>query len=129
MTNESSTRVLVLTSTFPRWNGDEQPPFVYELSYRYKSPVHVLCPHAKDAAQFEIMDGMQVHRFRYAPDSLENLTYEGGMLQQLKQKNSMSMSYPYVVQLDIKLLRKILSYLIGVGFLDYVLSIRLDNNV
>ena len=32
--NQRRPRLLVLTSTFPRWPEDTEPPFVYELSRR-----------------------------------------------------------------------------------------------
>jgi glycosyltransferase involved in cell wall biosynthesis len=46
--------------------------------------VHVLAPHTKGARRRETMGGLEVHRFKYAPESLENLCYEGGMLARLR---------------------------------------------
>lgn len=34
ITNASRTSILVLTSTFPRWKADVEPPFVHELARR-----------------------------------------------------------------------------------------------
>ena len=77
--------LLVLTSTFPRWPGDHEPPFVHELSRRLTGfEVHVLAPHAPGAATLEKMDGMTVHRFRYAPRALETLAYDGGIPHKLR---------------------------------------------
>jgi len=82
-----SSRILVLTSTFPRWKGDHEPPFVFELSRRLSDSfdVHVLTPHAAGLAQEETIEQLQIHRFRYAPAILETLAYEGGMLHRLHQ--------------------------------------------
>jgi len=43
--------------------------------------VHVLAPAAPGLAQSEIVDGIPVERFRYAPRSLETLAYTGTMAQ------------------------------------------------
>ena len=45
-------RLLVLTSTYPRWRDDPEPGFVHELSKRLVADfdVTVLAPHARGAA-------------------------------------------------------------------------------
>lgn len=79
-------RMLVLTSTYPRWVDDREPAFVHELAQRLSDTfeVTVLAPHAAGALVEERMDGVQVHRFRYAPERLERLAYEGGIPSRLK---------------------------------------------
>lgn len=80
--------ILVLSSTFPRWPGDHEPPFVLELSRRLaeRFDLHLLAPHAPGARRRERMAGIEVERFRYAPDALEQLAYQGGILARLKQQ-------------------------------------------
>jgi len=80
-------RLLVLASTYPRWRGDHEPGFVHELNRRLADDfaVHVICPHAPGAARFEVMDGVSIHRFRYAPENLEVLVQDGGILDNLKR--------------------------------------------
>ncbi|MEJ1296690.1 MAG: glycosyltransferase family 4 protein [Candidatus Sedimenticola sp. (ex Thyasira tokunagai)] len=80
-------RLLLLTSTFPRWQGDHEPPFVYELARRLTDnwEVHVLSPHTAGLPTREQLSGITVHRFRYAPAAWENLAYQGGMLARLRQ--------------------------------------------
>lgn len=80
-------RVLVLTSTFPRWQGDTEPPFVFELCRRLtdKFDVLVLAPHADGAKRFEKMAGIEIIRFRYFFSDWEKLAYQGGILANLKQ--------------------------------------------
>jgi glycosyltransferase involved in cell wall biosynthesis len=75
-------RLLVLTSTFPRWRHDVEPPFVFELAKRLVTnfEVHVLAPHASGSSRREVMDGIHVHRFRYAPMGWQRLAYGGGIL-------------------------------------------------
>lgn len=89
-------RILVLTSTFPRWPGDTEPPFVYQLCRRLRDDcnITVLAPHAPGAKRHEQLDGITVHRFRYAPAALEHLAYEGGIPAKLKQSAALWMLVP-----------------------------------
>lgn len=82
----SKPRLLVLTSTYPRWQGDATPGFVHELARRLTDcfEIVVLCPHARGAARCEIMDGVTVCRYRYAPDKWESLA-TGGIINNLKR--------------------------------------------
>jgi len=80
-------RVLVLASTFPRWDGDTEPPFVFNLSrdLAHYFDVTVLAPHAEGARSRESLDGLEVERFRYFwPARLQQLAY-GGMLPNLRR--------------------------------------------
>lgn len=80
-------RLLVLASTYPRWIGDPEPGFVHELAKRLldKFDVTVLCPHASGAATRELMEGVTVVRYRYAPEQLETLVNDGGIVTNLKR--------------------------------------------
>jgi glycosyltransferase involved in cell wall biosynthesis len=80
-------RLLVLTSTYPRWAGDPEPGFVHELSRRLAETfdVRVIGPHAAGALARENLDGVEVHRYRYAPVALETLVNHGGILTNLKR--------------------------------------------
>ena len=80
-------RLLVVTSTYPRWLHDSEPAFVHELSKRLVEhfEVTVVCPAARSAACREILDGVQVRRFRYAPDRFQTLVNDGGMVTNLKR--------------------------------------------
>ena len=78
-------RLLILSSTYPRWHGDHEPGFVHELARRLTPDfeVSVLCPHAAGAARRECLDGVEVTRYRYAPDALEVLVNNGGIASNL----------------------------------------------
>jgi glycosyltransferase involved in cell wall biosynthesis len=78
-------RLLVVTSTYPRWAGDAEPGFVHELSRRLSArfDVVVLCPHARGAKRQELLDGVQVRRYAYAPARWETLVNDGGILANL----------------------------------------------
>lgn len=79
--------VLVLASTFPRWDNDKVPPFVYELSKRLANDfnIHVLAPMYPGAKKEEMMEGMHVHRFSYFIPKLETLAGQGGIPARLKK--------------------------------------------
>lgn len=79
-------KILVLTSTFPRWENDTEPPFVFELCKQLSKEfdVHVLAPNSKGALNKEFIQGIKVTRFRYFFESYENLCYQGGILANLK---------------------------------------------
>ena len=90
-------RILVLTSTFPRWQNDTEPPFVYNLcrSLTNDFTVTVLAPHSPGAAQDELMDGVRVHRFRYFwPEAWQRLAY-GGILPNLKRNPLLWAQVPF----------------------------------
>ena len=83
-------KVLVFTSTFPRWKNDTIPPFVYELSKRLTSDfdITVLTPNFPGAKKDEIVDGMKIHRFRYFPiEKFEKFASHEGILPTLKKIN------------------------------------------
>ena len=79
-------KILVLSSTFPRWENDHEPTFVYELSRRLteKFDVFVLAPHIANSKDFETYGNIVVHRFKYAPERFEKLAYNGGIANNLK---------------------------------------------
>lgn len=78
--------VLVLASTFPRWPGDDQPRFVLDLCKRlkYDYNVIVLAPGCLGAKNEEVLEGVSVTRFHYAPRRFESVAYGGGILSQLR---------------------------------------------
>ena len=89
-------RLLVLASTYPRWANDHEPGFVHELAKRLvdRFDVTVLCPHAPGAATRELLDGVTVVRYRYAPVSLERLVHDGGMVTKLRRQPWMFLLLP-----------------------------------
>ncbi|MCU1216697.1 glycosyltransferase family 4 protein [Stenotrophomonas maltophilia] len=80
--------LLVVASTYPRWEGDTEPGFVHALSRHLTGDfrVTVLCPHAPGAATQEKLDGVQVIRYRYAPEGMEQLVNGGGITSNLRRR-------------------------------------------
>jgi glycosyltransferase involved in cell wall biosynthesis len=96
-------RLLVLASTFPRWEGDAEPPFVFNLSRRLaeRFEVTVLAPHARGAAVRERVGGVEVMRFRYFwPTALQRLAY-GGILPNLKRHPWLWLQVPFFLLFEL----------------------------
>lgn len=81
-------RILCVTSTFPRWPGDDTTTFILHFAQELialGAQVDVLAPHAPGAKRSETIDGVTVDRFRYMrPDSAEDVCYQGGALFNIK---------------------------------------------
>lgn len=107
-------KILVLTSTFPRWKNDSEPPFVFELSKRLgeKFKIYVLAPHFSGAKKYEVIDGLKIYRFQYFwPAKLQKLCYKGGILPNLKFNKLLIFQVPFLLVTEllatIRLVRKI----------------------
>lgn len=80
-------RLLIISSSYPRWAGDHEPSFVHELARRLVDhfEVKVISPHALGALDEESLDGVDIQRFRYAPEKLETLVNDGGIINNLRR--------------------------------------------
>ena len=79
-------RVLFITHSYPRQSGDLAGAFILRLAVALESrgtSVCVLAPAAAGLAPGEIVDGIEVRRFRYAPRAWETLAYAGTMAEQV----------------------------------------------
>ena len=103
-------RILVLTSTFPRWHGDTEPPFVFELCRRLTDcfDIHIVAPHANGALREADVDGMRVTRYRYFLSQWETLAYRGGILANLKQNRFRYGLIPFFLLFQVLAIRKLL---------------------
>lgn len=85
----SRRRLLVLTSTLPRWDGDPEPRFVLDLASALPDrfePV-ILAPQAPGAAARERIDGVEIRRYRYAPlRGWETLATPGAIMPNLRAR-------------------------------------------
>lgn len=76
-------RVLHVTSTFPRWDGDPVGPYLAELCAAEQDAglqVRAVVPHAPGLAVEDRVRGVPVWRFRYGPEGAEVLAYGAGLL-------------------------------------------------
>jgi glycosyltransferase involved in cell wall biosynthesis len=79
-------RVLFVTHSFPRCSGDVAGAFVLRLASALVdagTEVRVLAPAAAQLANRDVIDGIAVRRFRYAPRAWETLAYTGTMAEQV----------------------------------------------
>jgi glycosyltransferase involved in cell wall biosynthesis len=90
-------RVLMLTSTLPRWEGDSEPRFVLDLARHLgeEIDVEILAPHAPGAARREVLDGVPVIRFRYWIPGWQSVAYEGGISWRLKENRWRLFQVPF----------------------------------
>ncbi len=81
-------KILVLASTYPRWKNDHEPNFVHELARRQAAGFDVLAlaPHTENAQVREVLDGVEIYRFRYAPARFETLVNDGGIMANLQRQ-------------------------------------------
>ena len=101
-------KLLVTTSTFPRWENDTDPPFVYELSRRLKNyfDITVLAPNYPGSLTRETMAGLKVHRFRYFFKKFELLAGSEGILPTLKKKPLFYLLIPFFLLGELRALLK-----------------------
>lgn len=102
--NKEMLKLLVLATTFPRWEGDSQPMFVYELSKELQKhddlEVFVLAPHYPGAKRKEKMSGVTVYRYPYfVPYRYQKaiLQGKGGLVPTLKKSIVALLQVPLVL--------------------------------
>jgi len=81
-------RVCMVTTSFPRWEGDFSGNFIQSLSRTLAGlgvEISVVAPGHREAARFEEHGSMTIRRFHYAvPARLQVLAYEGGIPHKLR---------------------------------------------
>jgi len=81
-------RVLFLTHSFPRYVGDTAGAFILRLATALANEdvaVKVIAPAASSTPSHDMLDGVPITRFRYAPRAMETLAYQGNMATQVKE--------------------------------------------
>ncbi len=81
-------KILATGTTFPRWENDTEPSFVYDLSNLLAKrgfEVIALTPHHKGAKKEETLGNVRVIRFPYFFTEWEKLCYDGGMIPNMKK--------------------------------------------
>jgi len=71
-------KVLMVTTAYKRYDGDVITPWLTELILRLRDKkinVEVFTSSYKGLRD-QTVDGVKVHRFRYSPKTLENLTHD-----------------------------------------------------
>ncbi|WP_431688287.1 glycosyltransferase family 4 protein [Hahella sp. NBU794] len=93
-------RVIIATSTFPRHKNDVVPRFILDYAKAIKNigiiPL-VVAPHCKGLSLYDNIEGIDVYRFRYAPDFLEKLSYGAGIISNIKRNPFISLTIPFFI--------------------------------
>ena len=79
-------RVLFLTHSYPRTSGDAAGAFLLHLAGALRAQdveVTVVAPAGDHLPAHEVLDGIPVHRFRYAPRRFQRLAYTGQMAEEV----------------------------------------------
>lgn len=78
-------KVLFVTSTFPRWEDDDQVPWLLELALVLREKgvdLEVLAPTYAGLSSHEV-HGIPVHRYRYFTKNREVVTHEAGAMNKM----------------------------------------------
>lgn len=93
-------KILVTATTFPRWNNDAGPRFVFDLASRLASryKITVLAPHHPGIEKKEKMGKLEVRRFAYfKPEKLQRLCYGGGIIPNMKSSFLAKIQMPLLI--------------------------------
>jgi glycosyltransferase involved in cell wall biosynthesis len=89
-------KVLFIVTAYPRHEGDVITPWMGETIDRLRKTgvdVEVLAPSYKGSST-QIVGGVKVHRFRYAPAELETLTHDVPAMDRIKKSPMMASLLP-----------------------------------
>mgnify|MGYP000560233611 CR=1 FL=1 len=91
-------RVLVLTSTLPKREGDGTPAFVADLAREMarEFEVRVLAPAVPGATARDRIGEVEVVRYRYFPSRWEDLA-DGAILENVRARRSRMMQVPFLL--------------------------------
>lgn len=67
-------RILLITTSYPRWKGDYAGAFLHRLGKSIIKLGHeltVMVPHSRNTSLEENIDGVEIHRYKYLPEVLE----------------------------------------------------------
>jgi len=81
-------KVLFLTHSFPRYKGDAPGSFLLRLAVALGEQdvsVSVVAPAAPGYPDRDVIEGIGIERFRYAPRRFETLAYTGNMAQDVSK--------------------------------------------
>ena len=97
-TDQSTYDVCLLTTGYPRFEGDLFGAFVLELArglVRQGLRVAVLAPHDRGTSLREDVDGVRIQRFRYFIPRWQRLAYGGGMPTNLRENWIARLQVPF----------------------------------
>jgi glycosyltransferase involved in cell wall biosynthesis len=90
-------RVLTITHNYPRFPGDPAGAFVARIAEAAAAEGHrvaVIAPHAPGASLEQSSAGVELRRFRYAPDRFERVAYTGNLHQSTLLSLGAALAFP-----------------------------------
>lgn len=80
-------KLLVLTSSYPKYEGDVSGNFVYDLTSRLANnfEIHILAPAYKGSLSFEAVGSIKIHRHKQFLTNNIELAYGGGILAKIRK--------------------------------------------
>ena len=104
-------KILMTTTTFPRYQGDIIPQFVFGLArslVEAGAKVTVIAPHDHKTQGHEIVDDVEIRRFHYwLPKRAQQLCYGAGIPTNIRRKKWVAMQLP---TLELGFMQAILRY-------------------
>jgi glycosyltransferase involved in cell wall biosynthesis len=103
-------RILVVTTTFPRYGGDDQPRFILDLCKSLPDEFEqlVLAPSGPDCDSIDEVEGYPVRHFRYFFRCAETIAYGSGILANLRARPTRWLLLPFFLLGMVLALRKAL---------------------
>lgn len=100
MTEMPRPRVLVTTTTLPRWDGDTEPRFVLDLAIAMGDSydVTILAPRSPGTAREGVIEGIRICRYRYAPlRRWEVLAAPGAIMPNIRKRPLLGLLVPFLI--------------------------------
>jgi len=75
-------KICILSTMYPRYKNDSRGLMIEEYGKKLLKEgieVHVVAPSDENTKQYEVMDGIHVHRFNYFLPKFQRLAYGGGI--------------------------------------------------
>ena len=92
--------ILFTSSTFPRWQNDTEPPFVFNIAKRIAGQfddvnICVLAPHYPGTKTQEKINGIKIFRYKYFIPKYQSLCYNGGIIPNIKKNKYKILLIPF----------------------------------
>lgn len=90
-------KIVFATTSYPRRSGDYAAPFIASLAESIADLGHDVCvvaPHEPGTREREVVNGVLVRRFRYAPEWIEYVAYGSGIVENLRRRPALALELP-----------------------------------
>jgi glycosyltransferase involved in cell wall biosynthesis len=98
-------RILVITSSFPRFPGDSSGIFILNLCKELQKlgiEIEILAPHDYRCSRHEFWEGIEIFRFPYFyPPKLQRLCYGAGIPKNMQQSTLALMQPPFFLLAEL----------------------------